>query len=258
MDSTDAAAPEDASGERRERWRHAGSPDGDGDGDATSDAGTPVILAEARLSGGPLALSETLRSLPDVSIRPDHHTVSANGDRSLAASISGSSTDRVRSALEADSSVVSFEIVRSFPDHSIYRIDLEESAVLLAPTSLELGARPLSVEGIHDGWRADVQFPDRDSLIALRAFCEEHGISFGVDSLHEADYLDGVTNGLTELQRETLRTAYRLGYFDVPRTTSQAELAAELDVSTSAVSHRLRRATARLVGDELVSSDDGS
>lgn len=260
MDSTDAAAPEDASGERRERWRHAAvSPTGDrGDDDTTSKGNAPVIVAEALFSGDPLALSGTLASLPEVTVRPDHHTVSSTGERSLVASISGGSADRIRTVLGEDPTVASFATIRSFPDHCIYRIGLVESAILLAPTSLELGARPLSVEGTGGEWRAYVQFPDRESLMSLRAFCEENDLSFGVDSLHETEYLDTVTNGLTELQQETLRTAYETGYFDVPRATSQAELAAELDVSTSAVSHRLRRATAGLIREELVTPDGGA
>lgn len=46
---------------------------------------------------------------------------------------------------------------------------------------------------------------------------------------------------LTEQQQETLQLAVERGYFEVPRKTTCEELAAELGVSTSAVSTQLRR-----------------
>ena len=60
--------------------------------------------------------------------------------------------------------------------------------------------------------------------------------------------------GLTDKQRECLRVALGEGYFDSPRGISQSELAAELGISSSALSRRLRTIEKRLfeqVGFEL-------
>lgn len=57
---------------------------------------------------------------------------------------------------------------------------------------------------------------------------------------------------LTERQQEYLTTAQRLGYFDVPRGCTLAELADELGVDKSTASETIRRGTSRVVGQFLL------
>lgn len=52
---------------------------------------------------------------------------------------------------------------------------------------------------------------------------------------------------LTDTQWETLRLAFATGYYRQPRQTSLEDLAADLDVSKSAVSQRLNGAERKLV-----------
>ncbi|WP_418280398.1 helix-turn-helix domain-containing protein [Halorubrum sp. DTA98] len=56
---------------------------------------------------------------------------------------------------------------------------------------------------------------------------------------------------LTKRQREALRAADRVGYYEVPREGSVAAVAAELGLSTSAAGEHLRKAEAALVGSHL-------
>lgn len=56
---------------------------------------------------------------------------------------------------------------------------------------------------------------------------------------------------LTERQRAALRAARRVGYYDVPRTGSVAEVAEAIDCSTSTAGAHLRKAEAALVGTFL-------
>lgn len=56
---------------------------------------------------------------------------------------------------------------------------------------------------------------------------------------------------LTDRQREALETALRLGYFEVPRDATLAEVASELGVDTSTASTTLRRGEARLLEWQL-------
>lgn len=53
-------------------------------------------------------------------------------------------------------------------------------------------------------------------------------------------------NELLQEQLEVLRTAHRLGYFDVPRQASAEDIAVELDIAQSTLSERLRLAEKRL------------
>lgn len=54
---------------------------------------------------------------------------------------------------------------------------------------------------------------------------------------------------VTDRQREILETAYELGYFEVPRRASAADVAAELDLDTSTVTEHVRRAEQNLFSD---------
>lgn len=72
-----------------------------------------------------------------------------------------------------------------------------------------------------------------------------------IESLQSASGDDVVSVNvgvLTDRQLETLRYAYRTGYYDTPRTTDLGELAGTFDVSRSAISQRLNVAETKLVG----------
>lgn len=68
-------------------------------------------------------------------------------------------------------------------------------------------------------------------------------------------------NELSEDQLTVLRTAHRMGYFDVPRRASADDIATELDIAQSTLSERLRLAEKRLFdivfsGAEEPTADD--
>ncbi|QKY20442.1 helix-turn-helix domain-containing protein [Halolamina sp. CBA1230] len=56
-----------------------------------------------------------------------------------------------------------------------------------------------------------------------------------------------VDAGLTDRQREVIETAIDLGYYDVPRTASQAAVADALDCAPSTVAEHLRKAESRVL-----------
>ncbi|MFC6756642.1 MULTISPECIES: helix-turn-helix domain-containing protein [Haloarcula] len=60
---------------------------------------------------------------------------------------------------------------------------------------------------------------------------------------------------LTERQRESATTALRLGYFEVPRGATLAEVAQTLDVDKSTASETIRRAVARVMGQFLLGEE---
>lgn len=62
---------------------------------------------------------------------------------------------------------------------------------------------------------------------------------------------DEMMMSLTDNQRKLLATAHREGYYKVPRETTQAELAEELDISPGTISERLQRIEAKLAGGYL-------
>lgn len=100
----------------------------------------------------------------------------------------------------------------------------------------------LDAVGNVDGWWLKLWLPDREGVRRFREDCRDVGISIEVRSVYADDPRpSGERYGLTDCQWEILQLALQRGYFTIPRETSLAELAAELDISGQAASERLRR-----------------
>ncbi len=80
---------------------------------------------------------------------------------------------------------------------------------------------------------------------------ERLGLAPDLRSLGPYDGPDRFLDGLTERQREVVRTAYELGYYEVPRETTTDGIAAELGVDASTVTEHLQRAERNLLGRYL-------
>jgi len=62
---------------------------------------------------------------------------------------------------------------------------------------------------------------------------------------------DRPADELTERQREVIETAWRMGYYEVPKEVSSKEVADELDLDSSTVAEHLQRAERNLLGQLL-------
>jgi DNA-binding MarR family transcriptional regulator len=80
---------------------------------------------------------------------------------------------------------------------------------------------------------------------------DEVGVDVLVDRL--ADYRGPRTplDALTDRQREVLRTAHEMGYYEIPRAVATDAIAAELDLDPSTVVEHLQRAERNLLDDLL-------
>jgi hypothetical protein len=108
------------------------------------------------------------------------------------------------------------------------------------------------LEVLPDGWRYTGWFADRATFDAFREFWQREGQPFRLLRLAPDDGTagrghDSSDDALTDRQREAARTAHELGYFDVPRGATLAEVADELGITASSCSERLRRAQTQLV-----------
>lgn len=100
------------------------------------------------------------------------------------------------------------------------------------------------------GWRQTGWFADRTAFDVFRTFWQAEG-GFRLHRLTRDGRSEPAGDGLTDRQTEALRTAYEMGYFDVPRGASLETVAAELGISSSAVSERLRRAQTQLIEETV-------
>ncbi|MFC7176112.1 helix-turn-helix domain-containing protein [Halosegnis marinus] len=156
--------------------------------------------------------------------------------------------DGFAAAVAEDPTVAEARLLSEAEDSHLYRIQVAGATELVTyPELTRLGAARLDCRFEDGVWYARTRFPDADSFEAYTEFLADHGADLDVRRRYEADGTGREFDGLTEPQREALVLAYRRGYFEVPRAVTTGDLAAELGVSTQAVSERLRRGCARLV-----------
>jgi hypothetical protein len=102
--------------------------------------------------------------------------------------------------------------------------------------------------GIGDG---KVKISFLGSEVQVKEFLERInvlGIRYRVVLLADANFSPiSLLNDLTEKQREVLLTAYKLGYYDIPRKITSEALAKKLNLVDSTVVEHLRKAEQRLI-----------
>lgn len=80
---------------------------------------------------------------------------------------------------------------------------------------------------------------------------EDAGVSTDLERLGAYRGSSGALSALTDRQEEVVRTAFDLGYYDVPRTASTDDVATELGLDSSTVSEHLRRAERNVLAEHL-------
>ena len=102
--------------------------------------------------------------------------------------------------------------------------------------------------GIADG---KVKFSFLGNTQQVKEFCEgiaKIGIHYKVILLTDLNFSPiSPLNQLTEKQREVLITAYKMGYYDVPRKLNSNDIAKKLGLVNSTVVEHLRKAEQRLI-----------
>lgn len=109
----------------------------------------------------------------------------------------------------------------------------------------------LESEGQGDHWSFRLRFPQRSQLSAFYQDCTDKGIPLDLREVYDALTVSDRELPLTERQREALLAALDEGYYRVPREVTLQELAAELGISDTALSQRLRRGLTALLTSTL-------
>jgi hypothetical protein len=149
-------------------------------------------------------------------------------------------------ALAAHGDVVTVDALHVDDDRALVRYETTEQALyeFLWGSSLP----PQFPLDVRDGRMTFDVTATREQFEALGDRLDAGPFRYELLSVVHAPDGDGL---LTDRQQECLRTADRLGYFEVPRRSTLATVAEELGVDTSTASETLRRATARLVAAHL-------
>jgi predicted DNA binding protein len=218
------------------------------------------ITAKIHIRHDRLSLVPTLRALGDASI-----SVIAQGNTDpgnvafpfLIEYEGGDGRNDVESALAADPTVERFDLVDWFDGTGIYYIRHAADTKLISSIVTEVNGFMVHTETKDDGWLVRLLLPNRAALKTIWDYAGDNDISFDIIEIYGNDDAGGTSSyGLTAEQRAALTLAFERGYFDEPRGSSLNDIAAELDLSSTAVSGRLRRGLRNLVGATLADGTD--
>lgn len=221
------------------------------DSQRTKSPSKGTITAEIRLEHDRLVLVPTLERTSAITVELEYETTLESGETLCFLTASGDDFETFERELAADPTVTDPLVIDCYSDRRIYRVTLTDHAISVTPATAAVGGRIRHTESHIGGWTLELRLPDRDALVQLNEHCQDEGIGFAVNHLRIATGNEDGLVGLTDKQQHLLTVAYEEGYFEVPREISQTELAAELDVSKSAISQRLRRAIAELCASTL-------
>lgn len=210
------------------------------------------LVVEFRLHGEPVEMTEVAAALPDVTLEIQDWRPA--GDQILwFIWASGDGRDRVREEFLSVSTVESVAVVNDADSVTLYRVTLDPN---VEPPSQDLIEDGMLTEGYleADGLHLTARVSGRDMIAGLWSHLREGDIGVNVTRLRRATD-DGPDATLTDSQLEALLTAHEMGYFDDDERVTHAEIAAEIGISRSSLSERLRRAEQQLVQDQLGLSD---
>jgi hypothetical protein len=211
-----------------------------------------TLVATVRLD---LPVLETcLESVPGTTLSVEQRRRSRGGRLELVTVVSGEGLSEFEGGLAADSTVAEWTPIGRDGDRGTYRIRLTRAAAGVVEFDNWSEGRAVFTEErlTGNGWVLEGLFQDRSAFRAFIGGCERNGVSLELLRLaDDSASLDRRRSGLTELQLETIRTAFEAGYFHVPRGTSLDELSEEFDVSRQALSERIRRGVGTLVESTL-------
>jgi len=218
------------------------------------------LVAEYKITTPHLPLVAVAASVPEMTLDVTVGQPNQGGPPPFIVDATGEATSALEDAFERAAFVDSYSLVDG-GDTARYKLTpaatmadqlgdrVDDFATLEALATNESIVERITVQ--PDGWRQKRWFADRAAFLAYWEFWRENARSFSLYRLSESDSDANPATGLTDRQREALRTAHEMGYFEIPRTTSLDAVATELGISAPALSGRLRRAHTHLIEQTL-------
>lgn len=206
------------------------------------------------------ALQKTLESTPDIEFEVERVAAHEGDSVTPYVWVTADDLEQVKAMLADDDSIRNAELLEEVDGSQLYRMDWVGQVELITHMLTEEKATVLDAYGQKGWWTLRILFPEHDGLSRANEFSENAGLTFKIKTIHEMEAERHGRFGLTETQHETLQAAIKQGFYDIPRSVTIDELAADLDISHQALSERLRRAHRNLVQDALLVGsprDDG-
>jgi len=212
------------------------------------------VVTEFTIPASSFALGETFEAVPDVTVEVERLATHSREWVMPFVRVSGTDVDAARAALRADPSVEDVQLLNTTDGAGEFNIAWSERVQTLIDEIVDEHGIVQEAEAADGTWFLKLRFTDQAGVEEFREHFHGRELGFDLQRLYDARPPKEREYDLTAEQREALVTALRAGYFDVPREAESGDLAAELGISTNAVSQRLRRATRNLARNTVAVS----
>jgi predicted DNA binding protein len=204
------------------------------------------------------AMQEAVSHASDVRVSIKHLDRTDDGAIRTVFWAIGSDLQGLERGLQRDDTVTDFRSIATNGNEHLYRAlhppDLKD--VTVPEAAIRADGVLLDATTEAAGWEMKMLFPDRESFTEFRSACGDVGLAVDVDSIYSKPFAAAEDDlALTDPQRDLLRRAVEVGYFDIPRQTTLQELGQQMDISGQAASERLRRGMETLVRETV--TDEG-
>ncbi|MFB6178978.1 MAG: helix-turn-helix domain-containing protein [Halorientalis sp.] len=208
------------------------------------------LIVEYKQSGEHLHITDVAAVVPEMRLTVERWRLEGNDKLRLFVLAEGDRFETLEAAFEGLPNRVSLDIVSKRGPSRLYQLRLV-SKVNHLPEYSAVNGVVSHVRIEPDGVYVTAYLADREELIKTREFLLEQDLDMEVVRLQDATESDP-EGGLTDEQFEALVTAYKMGYFDVPKGATQADVADALGISPPSLSERLKRAQQSLIEQHLV------
>lgn len=215
------------------------------------------VFAEFTLPAAAVPLGRALEAVP--SSRIELERIVPVGETVLPFFwITGSDdiVDAFSAAAGEEPAIEALTVVDTIGDRTLFRAEWAEEVDGVITGIETTGATVLEATGSANEWQFELRFTDHSSIRGFQRYCTEQNIEINLTRVrHIVDPDPTESDGLTDVQRETLLLAYERGYFREPREVTLEDLADEFDVTERAVSRRIGRGIERLLASTIAAED---
>lgn len=213
-----------------------------------------VVIADITVSSGTFPLGRVLDEFPDVEIELERIVPLQEAIVPLFW-IGNVEHEAIKKCLLEHSKTKTVDVLTVNEEKTLFEVRWSADINGLIGALVDNRARILEATGTADQWDFRLRFATHDDLSSFNMALTNAGIPVTLNRIYNPSLPDDESS-LSVDQRKLLRTAYREGYFEVPRRTTQTQLADSMEISDSAISQRLRRGIKTLVGQTLFNDDD--
>lgn len=211
-----------------------------------------TIIADISLPSTTFPLGRVLQSFPNATAELER-VVPLRETIMPLLWVEGGDPEAVESSLRSHSQVKSVDALTTTETETLFEVHWTPAADGLTEALLNTDATVLDARGTAESWDFRLRFGAHEDLSAFNVALTRKGIPVTLRRIYHPPLEE--ISPMSPVQRETLLTAYRQGYFQIPRRINQADLAEDLEISDSALSQRIRRAVSKLIEREVLAED---